>query len=61
MRERRRCTYPFDVTGAVHAALAAHGAEKLDEDFDADGVRLRLRLPGDRVDALESAAARRHP
>ena len=34
--------------GAVHAALAAHDAEKLDEHFDADGAHLRLRLPADR-------------
>ena len=43
---------PFEDTGAVHAALAAHGAERLDEAFDADGVRLRIRLPAARADAL---------
>ncbi|MBF6023556.1 IMPACT family protein [Lysobacter niastensis] len=37
--------YPFDVTGAVHAALAMHGAEKLEERFDAGGAHLHLRLP----------------
>jgi uncharacterized YigZ family protein len=42
----------FEDTGAVHAALAAHGAERLDETFDADGLRIRVRLPADRVDAL---------
>jgi len=42
----------FEDTGAVHAALAAHGAERLDEAFDADGLRMRVRLPADRVDAL---------
>ena len=42
----------FEDTGAVHAALAAHGAERLDEAFDADGLRVRLRLPADRVEAL---------
>jgi putative IMPACT (imprinted ancient) family translation regulator len=36
----------------VHAALALHGAERLAETFDADGVRLRIRLPADRVEAL---------
>jgi uncharacterized YigZ family protein len=43
---------PFDDLGAVHAALAMHGAAKLDERFDADGVVLRLSLPADRVQAL---------
>ena len=43
---------PFEDTGAVHAALAAHGAVKLDEAFDADGLRLHVRLPADRLPAL---------
>lgn len=43
---------PFEDTGAVHAALAAHGAQRLDDAFDADGLRVRVRLPADRVDAL---------
>ena len=43
----------FDDLGAVHAALAAHGASKLDEVFGADGLALRLRLPADRADALK--------
>jgi len=42
----------FDDLGLVHAALATHGAAKLDERFDAEGVVLRLSLPADRVDAL---------
>jgi uncharacterized YigZ family protein len=42
----------FEDTGAVHAALAAHGAERLDEAFDAEGLRMRVRLPADRVEAL---------
>ena len=42
----------FEDTGAVHAAMAAHGAERLDEAFDADGLCIRLRLPADRADAL---------
>ena len=46
--------YPFDVTGAVHAALAAHDAEKLDERFDADGVRLHLRLPESQLAPLKA-------
>jgi hypothetical protein len=32
--------------------LAGFGAEKLEEQFDAGGVRLRLSLPADRADAL---------
>ena len=44
--------YPFEDTGAVHAALATHDAEKLDERFDAGGGHVHLRLPVDRVDAL---------
>lgn len=48
------CTIAFGFadTGAVHAALAAHGADKLDEQFDATGSRLQLRLPADRLEAL---------
>jgi uncharacterized YigZ family protein len=46
-------SYPFDATGAVHAALGQFGAEKLEEEFLAEGARLRLRLPLDRVDALK--------
>ena len=42
----------FEDTGPVHAALVAHGAQRLSEAFDADGLRLRVRLPADRVDAL---------
>ena len=37
----------------VHAALAQHGAEKLDERFDATGAHLDLRLPAAHVDALQ--------
>ncbi|MDQ2703047.1 MAG: IMPACT family protein [Pseudomonadota bacterium] len=44
----------FDDIGAVHAALASFGAEKLDEQFNADGLRLRLSLPADRADALQA-------
>ncbi len=47
-----RLAYPFEHTGAVHSALAQHGAEKLAEDFGADGVELVLRLPADAADGL---------
>lgn len=43
---------PFADIAAVHGALPAFDAEKLEEDFRADGVRFRLRVPADRVDAL---------
>ena len=43
---------PCLLLGAVHAALAAFGAEKLEERFDADGLAVRLSLPADRFDAL---------
>ena len=42
----------FEDLGAVHAALAAFGAEKLEERFDADGLVVRLSLPANRFDAL---------
>ena len=47
-----RIAFGFDDTGAVHAALAAVGAERLDERFG-DGVEMDLRVPADRVPALK--------
>jgi len=44
--------FPFQDTGAVHATLAAHAAQRLDETYDAEGVRLRLQLPRDAVAPL---------
>ncbi|SEK76218.1 Putative translation regulator, IMPACT (imprinted ancient) protein family [Pseudoxanthomonas sp. GM95] len=44
----------FDDLGHVHAALAAFGAEKRDEAFDAQGARLTLRLPADQADTLKN-------
>ncbi|TAK40264.1 MAG: YigZ family protein [Lysobacteraceae bacterium] len=44
----------FEDLGTLHAALAAFGAEKLEERFDAEGLALRLSLPADRVEALRS-------
>lgn len=48
------CTLEFGFadTGVVHAALAAHGADKLDEQFTAAGAQLQLRLPADRLAGL---------
>ncbi|MCD9031267.1 IMPACT family protein [Luteimonas sp. Y-2-2-4F] len=42
----------FEDLGSVHQALGLHGADKLEEGFDAAGARFLLRLPADRVDAL---------
>ena len=44
--------FAFALAGAVHALLPALAAEKRDEAFDADGVRLRLRLPATSYPAL---------
>jgi uncharacterized YigZ family protein len=44
----------FEDIGSVHAALAAFGAEKRDEAFDANGVRLQVILPATRVVALQA-------
>ena len=43
----------FDDIGHVHAAIEAHTAEKLEESFTASGVRLGLRMPAQRVEALK--------
>ncbi len=44
----------FEDLGALHAALAAHLAEKLDETFTASGVQLHVRLPADQADPLKT-------
>lgn len=49
-----RLQVQFDDIGAVHAAMAGFNAEKLEEAFSTDGVRLRLSLPADRIDALSA-------
>jgi uncharacterized YigZ family protein len=43
----------FEDLGTLHAALATHAAEKLDESFTADGVALHVRLPADQVPPLK--------
>ena len=45
---------PFDDLGSVHAALASHAADKLQEHFDESGATLHLRLPANRADALKT-------
>lgn len=47
-----RCS--FDDLGSVHAALAGHSADKLEERFDESGATLQVRLPADRANALKT-------
>ena len=42
----------FALSGGVHALLPAVAATKLGESFEADGLRLRLRLPASMVGEL---------
>lgn len=44
----------FDDIGLVHALLPAYSAAKLDEDFDADGMRMRIQLPAEQQEALKT-------
>ena len=44
----------FDDLGSVHAALAGHAADKLEERFDESGATLQVRLPADRSNALKT-------
>lgn len=44
----------FDHLAAVHAAMPAFAATKLDERHGADGVRFQLRLAAAQVDALKA-------
>lgn len=54
--EYAHCTIAFGFadTGAVHIALDAQAATRLQEHFDADGTRLSLRVHADRLDALRN-------
>lgn len=42
----------FEDLGTVHAVLAAAGAEKLDEAFDAEGVVMRVSVAEEAIDDL---------
>jgi len=42
----------FEDMGIVHTLLGNVGAEKLDEHFLPEGLRLHVRLPADQIDAL---------
>ena len=44
----------FPHVQALHAALAAFGAVKRDERFDAEGLRVACDLPADAVEAFEA-------
>lgn len=46
--------FGFEDTGAVHALIAAHGVEKLEERFTEDGTELRIRLPAAALDGLKT-------
>ncbi len=43
----------FEDLGLLHAAVAAHAAEKLGESFTSRGVDLQIRLPADQVEPLK--------
>ncbi len=45
----------FTQAGTVHSLLAQFHAEKISEHYDADGLRLRVRLPAERAGALQGA------
>lgn len=47
-----RLSCAFEHAGNAHAALTAHGAEKIEEHYDADGIAFLLRLPEAQFDAL---------
>ncbi|MCW1980613.1 putative YigZ family protein [Xanthomonas arboricola] len=47
-----RC--PFDDLGVVHAALSTFHADKLDEQFDAEGAALRVQVPADQLAGLKT-------
>ena len=49
-----RLSCNFDDLGSVHAALAGHAADKLEERFDESGATLQVRLPADRSNALKT-------
>jgi uncharacterized YigZ family protein len=48
---------PFAALAVLTSRLAEFDADRLDETFDADGARLRLALPAERVDTLRQLLA----
>jgi uncharacterized YigZ family protein len=55
LRQRCRLHCAFADLGAVHVVLSAHHAHKLDEQFDADGVRMTIELRAQAQTELERA------
>lgn len=51
---RLRVLVDFGDVSLLHQLLSAYSASKLDEDFDAEGARIVLELPADRLDALKT-------
>ena len=49
-----RLSCDFADSAEIHAAVAAFGAEKREEHFDAEGVRFVLSVPVDRIEALKA-------
>lgn len=45
----------FEHASTLHALMAQHGAEKLDEAYDAAGLRVQVRMPADALGAFETA------
>ena len=45
----------FEHASTLHALLAQYGAEKLDEAYDATGLRVQVRMPADALGAFETA------
>lgn len=46
--------YPFGDTGAVHAVLPGHGAEKIKERFATEGVLICVRVPESAIESLKA-------
>jgi putative IMPACT (imprinted ancient) family translation regulator len=49
-----RITASFDHTGAVHAAISACEADKLDETYSAEGLELTVKVRQDRLRQLQA-------
>jgi len=49
---RLECRVPFESTGDLHQLAERHGAAKLDEHWDGDGLRLMIEIERKRVDAF---------
>jgi uncharacterized YigZ family protein len=51
---RATLSIAFDDLGIAHSVLAGLNATRLDEHYDAHGVRISIQLPVDRVEALRT-------